>query len=230
MTINKRILTSALTIGTAGALLVGATFAFFSDSVTSNGNTFSTGILELKIMDNNEGFSDAVTASTVASNMTPGGAVTESFICFKNTGDYPIEEILLNMSASGNIAALAPYVKVTKIELKAVSSGDCENFAAGGFTGTENVDQFNSLFAIRFDGEGGQPTGDGVSLYEALSDINGTDRDEDDLLDGPAVLPADPSVLLKFRTTWQLDVSAPNSAQGKSVTVDTTYVGNQLEN
>src|SRR3990170_7694379 len=100
MTINRKIVTSALSIGTAGALLVGATFAFFSDSVTSNGNTFSTGVMELKIMDNNEGFSDAVTASTVASNMTPGGSVTESFICFKNTGDYPIEEILLNMSAS----------------------------------------------------------------------------------------------------------------------------------
>ncbi len=230
MTINKRILTSAMTIGTAGALLVGATFAFFSDSVTSSGNTFSTGVLELKIRDNNEGFSDAVTASTVASNMTPGGAETESYICFRNTGNYPIEEILLDMSASGDVNDLSPYVKITKIELKAVSTSDCDNFADGGFTNTPDVDQFNALFASRFDGEGGQPTGDGVSLYEALSDVDGTDRDEDDLLDGVAALPADPSILLKFRTTWQLDVTAPNSAQGKSVTVDTTYVGNQLEN
>ena len=229
MILNSRIAISLASIAAAGALVVGGTFAFFSDSVTSNGNTFSTGVMELKIMDNNEGFSDAVTASTVASNMTPGGSVTESFICFKNTGDYPIEEILLNMSASGDVDALSPYVKVTKIELKAVSTGDCEEFGTGDFTDTENVDQFNSLFASRFDGEGGQPTGDGVSLYEALSDINGTDRNEDDLLDGPAVLPADPSILLKFRTTWQLAEDAPNSAQGKSVTVDTTYVGNQNE-
>lgn len=49
MTINKRILTSALTIGTAGALLVGATFAFFTSQAVSQNNTFSTGNASLQI-------------------------------------------------------------------------------------------------------------------------------------------------------------------------------------
>src|SRR3972149_7298646 len=49
MTINKRLVTSGLTIAAAAALLIGATFAFFTDSETSTGNTFSAGGLDLKV-------------------------------------------------------------------------------------------------------------------------------------------------------------------------------------
>ena len=224
---NSRILLSFGSIAVAAALVIGATFAYFSDTVTSNDNSFSTGILELKIRDNNEGFSDAITASTVANNMIPGGTSTESYVCFRNTGNYDIQEIILAMTASGDVDVLAPYVNTTKVELKAVTTADCGNFVSGGFTG---ADDFTPLFVSRFDGEGGEPSDSMVSLKEELNDVNGTNRSGDDLLDGiGALLPADPNVLLKFRTTWQLSASAPDSAQGKSVTVNTTFVGNQNE-
>lgn len=222
--INSRILLSVASIAAAGALIIGATFAFFSDTATSSDNSFSTGILDLKIRDNNEGFSDAVTASTVANNMIPGGTPTESYVCFKNTGDYDIQEIILAMSATGDVGALAPWVNTTKVELGQVSPGDCGDFATGSLT------DYTSLFVSRFDGEGGEPLNSVVSLKEELNDVDGTNRSEDDLLDGVgALLPADQNVLLKFRTTWQLSADAPNSAQGKSVTVNTTFVGNQNE-
>jgi predicted ribosomally synthesized peptide with SipW-like signal peptide len=224
---KKKIVGSAITIGATGALLIGATFAYFSTQVTSNDNTFSTGVMELKIRDNNEGFTNAVTASTVATNMVPGGAVTESYVCFRNTGDYDIQEIITSMTASGNVNALAPWVNAVKVELKAVTTADCGNFADGAFTA---ADDYTSMFVSRYDGEGGEPTDTIVSLKELLNDVDGTDRLEDDLLDGVAsVLPANPSFLIKFRTTWQLSASAPNYAQGKSVTVNTTFVGNQDE-
>jgi predicted ribosomally synthesized peptide with SipW-like signal peptide len=46
---KKKIISSLITIGAAGALLVGATFAFFSDNETSTGNTFTAGTLDLKV-------------------------------------------------------------------------------------------------------------------------------------------------------------------------------------
>ncbi len=224
---KKKIITSAITVGATGALLIGATFAYFSTQVTSNDNTFSTGVMELKIRDNNEGFTNAVTATTVATNMVPGGALTESYVCFRNTGDYDIQEIITSMTASGNVNALAPWVNVIKVDLKAVTTADCGNFDDGAFTA---ADDYTSTFVSRYDVS---PTGNNngvVSLKELLDDADGTDRSEDDLLDGVAsVLPANPSFLIKFRTTWQLSALALNSAQGKSVTVDTTFVGNQDE-
>lgn len=46
---NKRILLSSLSILASAAIVAGATFAFFSDSETSAGNTFTAGGLDLKI-------------------------------------------------------------------------------------------------------------------------------------------------------------------------------------
>src|SRR3990172_7407305 len=46
---KKKIVTSLVTIGAAGALLVGATVAFFTDTETSTGNTFTAGKIDLKI-------------------------------------------------------------------------------------------------------------------------------------------------------------------------------------
>src|SRR3989304_409587 len=47
--INTKVLLSGATILAAAALVIGATFAFFSDTETSTGNTFTAGALDLKI-------------------------------------------------------------------------------------------------------------------------------------------------------------------------------------
>ncbi len=47
--INGKILLSGATIIAAAALVIGGTFAFFSDSETSTGNTFAAGELDLKV-------------------------------------------------------------------------------------------------------------------------------------------------------------------------------------
>jgi predicted ribosomally synthesized peptide with SipW-like signal peptide len=47
--LNSRIVLSMVTILAAGALIVGATYAFFSDTETSTGNVFAAGELDLKI-------------------------------------------------------------------------------------------------------------------------------------------------------------------------------------
>src|SRR3990167_4747947 len=47
--INSKILLSVASIAAAAALVIGATFAFFSDTETSTGNTFTAGTLDLKV-------------------------------------------------------------------------------------------------------------------------------------------------------------------------------------
>lgn len=49
MFINTRIALSLASIATAGALVAGATFALFTDTETSTGNTFTAGKLDLKV-------------------------------------------------------------------------------------------------------------------------------------------------------------------------------------
>ena len=75
MTINRRIVTSVLSIGTAGALLVGATFAFFSDTATSNNNQFTSGVSTKTILDVYPGKPKTKTISTTLDFLTIGPTV-----------------------------------------------------------------------------------------------------------------------------------------------------------
>ncbi|OGH20560.1 MAG: hypothetical protein A3D74_03080 [Candidatus Levybacteria bacterium RIFCSPHIGHO2_02_FULL_37_13] len=47
--INTKILLSGATVLAAAALIIGGTFAFFSDTETSTGNTFAAGSIDLKV-------------------------------------------------------------------------------------------------------------------------------------------------------------------------------------
>src|SRR4030042_6608796 len=71
--INSKILLSGATIAAAGALIIGATFAYFSDVGTSSGNTFGAGTLDLQLDDSDEtSFVDNVTATFNVTDMAPG--------------------------------------------------------------------------------------------------------------------------------------------------------------
>jgi len=49
----KRIILSLVTIVTVAAIATGATVAYFSDTETSNSNTFAAGTLDLDVNGNN---------------------------------------------------------------------------------------------------------------------------------------------------------------------------------
>ena len=84
--INSRILLSAASIAAAGALVIGATFAYFSDSGTSSNNSFSTGTLDLKLSDDtSETNQDSVTAS-FGGTLVPGGCTGNQQLRLKNSG------------------------------------------------------------------------------------------------------------------------------------------------
>lgn len=130
MTVNRKIVTSVLSIGAAGALLVGATFAFFSATDTSTGNTLTTGNLTLNIQDQNldSDFQD----ETLGTNWQPGEERLVNFDV-KNTGSLPMN-IRGFATGSWNFSPSAgDKVTVTKVE--AWNGSSWSTLATGPVTG-----------------------------------------------------------------------------------------------
>lgn len=85
--INRKIAMSGMSILASLALMGGATFAFFSDSGTSTGNTFSTGTLDLKLADADETTgTDSVTASFGSGSLVPGSCTGDQTLFLRNDG------------------------------------------------------------------------------------------------------------------------------------------------
>ncbi len=78
----KRILISLMTMALVGALVAGGIYAYFSDTETSSGNTFTAGTLDLEVDDENPWTSTGVTVS----NMEPGAAAVPVDITCENVG------------------------------------------------------------------------------------------------------------------------------------------------
>jgi len=88
--INKKITLSAMSIMTSLVLVGGATYAFFSDTATSSGNTFSTGTLDLVLSDDNETPAQSVTAS-FGDELAPGECTGVQTLNLKNDGTTPAD-------------------------------------------------------------------------------------------------------------------------------------------
>lgn len=84
--INRKIAMSAMSIVTSLTIMGGTTYAFFSDTGTSSGNTFSTGTLDLKLTDGDETTQDNVTASFGNGSLVPGSCTGNQTLTLKNTG------------------------------------------------------------------------------------------------------------------------------------------------
>ena len=84
--INSKILLSVASIAAAAALVIGATFAFFSDEETSSDNVFASGTLDLKLSDDTpETDQDGVSASFGGTDLAPGDSVSGQ-LRLKNAG------------------------------------------------------------------------------------------------------------------------------------------------
>lgn len=100
--INSKILLSAASIAAAGALVVGATFAFFSSTATSTGNVFGAGTLTLLLDDNNESTPAATITASFGGTLAPG-ETTSGFISMHNGGTIDMAEV--NLGATETVAS-----------------------------------------------------------------------------------------------------------------------------
>lgn len=200
---NKKILTSGISIVAALALTAGGAFALFSDTASSQGNTFTSGSINLLLDDDDETTpSESVVASIIGSNMLPGATPVAGFISLHNDGNNDIAEIEMTTTATesldpGNDSFLPNVINMT------VMTGD-------NSTCTVNQTDYTGILATQFGG----------TSPLTLAELNGNTFDA---FPGIAALGSDKYVCM----TAQMDASASNVYQGDSVSVDFAFTGNQ---
>ncbi len=152
---NRKIVTSLVSSAAMLAVVVGATFAFFSDSGTSSANTFSSGTLNMQLSDGNQEDLDSVTG-TWGLNSAPGDIFT---------GDLRITNV-------GSVSA-------NHVELK-FTNGVTEAVSGPGTVSTVPMDRVLEITTLGWDSDGnGSPETD---LLPGVVDTNGnTIKDLDDL-------------------------------------------------
>lgn len=97
----KKILFSVMAILVAVGLVGAGAFAYFNDTETSTGNTFTAGTLDLKVSDWNEGFGDGVTLTWTMSNMKPGVTTVGPFsVLLQNSGTIAGDHVEISFSHS----------------------------------------------------------------------------------------------------------------------------------
>lgn len=212
-----------MSILTALALTGGATFAYFTDAASSNNNSFSSGVFDLLLKDNSEGFTDDVTLSFVSPpNWAPGDKFTD-FICFKNNNGIPIEQVLLRLTSAGaGSTTLDDFIYVSSIQLGPVDLTANPTACTFEADGNGSLVNFTTLFNTRFAGGDGKAT-----LTEQLAQIDGSDNLNDDLLDGPAAIPT--NGVYKLRVEWTFDTLATSAVEGQTVDLNIGFTATQNE-
>lgn len=212
--INSRILLSVASIAAAAALVIGSTFAFFSDSETSSNNVFGAGTLDLVLCDSDEnpdadcpvdeGPADSVTASFGGVGLAPGDTVDAGFVELRNTGSIAIAEVDLSGVATETLDVGGPGSIVDELNLT----------VATGSNSTCSADTSNITAAVEAQVGNGNGTltlaelGSGAT-YDALPGI-----------------PIASSYFVCMSVT--LDAGAGNEVQGDAAEIDLTFTAQQV--
>lgn len=92
-------LVAFLAMGLAGG--ISSTWAWFQDTESSSGNTFTAGTFDLKVSDADEGFGDGVSATWTMSNMEPGvTTVGPLSVNLQNSGTVAADHVEISFSHS----------------------------------------------------------------------------------------------------------------------------------
>ena len=148
---NKRILISLSVIGAVAAIAIGGTIAYFSDTETSTGNTFTAGEIDLKI-DNISYRSDGLghmvqQASTTWT--TPKDLVNEVFFNFDDLKPGDLGEDTVSLHVNSNDAWLCATIDITAnndVTCTEPEQGDDSNCDANGSFNGELARELNFIF------------------------------------------------------------------------------------
>lgn len=195
----KKILISILTIAFAASLSVGATSAYFSDTETSNGNTFTAGTLDLNI----DGGNTNVVKFTV-NNMRPGNQPKNGFT-LANVGSINGYLDMENISISNNENGCVD---------PEIDAGDTTCDTPGAGQG-ELQDVVNLTLFIDYGCDGWISTGDVVFYNDYAGNLPGNFE-----LDEP--LNAGNTVCVEALFDWW-STTDDDKAQGDDMTLDMTF-------
>lgn len=222
---KKKIIVSAITIGATGALLIGATFAFFTDQETSSGNTLTSGTLKIDVNDNNSSGTFNVSFGVV-SNLAPGDLTGVATIKVINTGTLNAATFGRLTLSGASSPDLSDELSIYNYKVEYFDNAVC-TVTTNRWSGTDpyhgtasNMDWFiKDGDATLWNGVGGSEnlktwvTGDGPL------DIPGTAWDMEGL---------EPNECYILTVQFQMDEDASNAYQGSSVTVGYEVLSGQI--
>lgn len=199
---KKRILLSVMVMAITAMLVAGATTAYFSDTETSTGNTFTAGKLDLQI----DGKDENVVKFSVE-NMKPG--------------DQPTARYTLT-----NVGTIPGYLDISKVTIQNLENDLTEPEISAGDT-TDDVGELGDLLNIRLyfdeDKDGYISSGD-IMIYNGK--INGMAAS----YDLNKLIPPGGSVDIISNAVidWWSSPS-DNLAQSDTVILDLEFTLNQIE-
>lgn len=212
----NQILAVTMTIGFVLTLAGAGTYAFFSDTETSVGNTFTAENHELKIKDADEDWRDGVTGTWMMSNMVPGDSVS-SCVGLKRSGggsnlnifcNYAIDEgvwVEPETNHDNSADEMAEQMMITQMLYYGMGNLDLLT--------TDNYD-------TDYDPNPLDPG-------PMLEDIDGDGRITlYDLTAGVDVKPPNPAHDTRLDMTVQFDENAGNDFQGDTLTVNMIFILN----
>ena len=195
-----KIFKSLITIAAVAAIAVGATGAYFSDEVTSDGNTFAAGTLELNV--------DGARTNVVkfkAANLSPGKRPNNSYILANvgtTNGFIDIENIVITDTENGCNA-----VEVSAVDLTCATPG-------------VGLGELSDVVELRLfwdnDGDGSFTSGTDVEVYSGLANAIAGNYETN------KQVKAGKTAALKALLHWK---STPNDnlAQTDSMQLDMTF-------
>ena len=208
----KRFLFSMLAIFLVIGLASAGAFAWFSDTETSTGNTFTAGTLDLKVSDTSEGYKDGVSATWTMSNMQPG--VT-------TVGPYSV-----NLQNSGNLAGNHVEISFSHSinDLPDVESDTKKNSTPG------EMARWIEITLMTYNGTNfltGYTDANGNGFFD-LEDVTMSPyTDVGGPLDNLDPPPANSGGTLTFQMTLEFNSGATNDIQGDPLTTTVTFTLNQ---
>lgn len=156
-------LATALVIG----LVIAGTWAFFSDTETSSGNTFTAGTLVLKLKVNG-GWVDGVTATWTGTNMAPGDDLSSAAIWLRSFGTIGPDHLEVGCSYTSTESPadnMAKYLEITLLRY------ENDGWYINGLTGERREIVGDTLIDSSEDWKVDDTDGvGGVSLYDLKAD------------------------------------------------------------
>ena len=140
---NKKIIISLITISVVGIIAVGGTIAYFSDTETSSGNTFTAGAIDLKV-DNECSYNGQSVQECTWEETDLDGHLFFSFSDIK-PGDWGEDTISLHVH--NNDAWACAAIRITKNDDNTCVDPEIEA------EGSQNCDDGNTPDNDLFDGE-----------------------------------------------------------------------------
>lgn len=168
----KRIITSAaLILSAAGIFAVGSTGAFFSDTETSSGNTFTAGAIDLKI-DNTSYYNGKLNPGTTWSldELNNGETTLHKFFDFSDLKPGDIGEDTISVHVNTNDAYLCANVKLTSNDDNGINEAESSDDSTDGPGQGELAQAINFLWWAD-DGDNVLETGESIISQGPIGNI-----------------------------------------------------------